>query len=60
MFTLYKMLLKWLFQHSWLNKKKSISKEDLMDLNIEMMSGETMKAIVKRVLKLYGEEREGE
>ncbi|KAF1755677.1 hypothetical protein GCK72_012127 [Caenorhabditis remanei] len=38
--------------HFWLNKKESISKEDLRDLNIEKMSGETMKTIVKRVLKL--------
>ncbi|KAF1755672.1 hypothetical protein GCK72_012122 [Caenorhabditis remanei] len=43
--------------HSWLNRKKSISKKDLEDLNIEKMSGETMKAIVKRVLELKKKER---
>ncbi|KAF1755670.1 hypothetical protein GCK72_012120 [Caenorhabditis remanei] len=46
--------------HAWLNKKKSISKNDLEDFNIEKMSGETIKAIVKRVLKFGGWEKEEE
>ncbi|EFP00496.1 hypothetical protein CRE_21829 [Caenorhabditis remanei] len=44
--------------HAWLNRKKSISKNDLEDLSIEKMSGEIMKAIVKRVLKFGGWEKE--
>ncbi|KAF1755676.1 hypothetical protein GCK72_012126 [Caenorhabditis remanei] len=38
--------------HAWLNRMESISKKDLEDLNIEKMSGETMKAIVKRVFEM--------
>ncbi|EFP00507.1 hypothetical protein CRE_21836 [Caenorhabditis remanei] len=38
--------------HTWLNRKKSIKKKDVEDLDIEMMSGEIMKAIVKRVFEV--------
>ncbi|KAF1763640.1 hypothetical protein GCK72_011907 [Caenorhabditis remanei] len=38
--------------HFWLSRMQSINKEDIVNLGVHRMSGEIMKAIVKRVLEL--------